>query len=246
VRLYASRPITEPGEGVFDPDAPVADAQVAIYDVEADTLIWLRYDAQPASERQGAYRHPGGATPQPGRHYRLEVSHTRLPAATATAYVPMLPHARADIAQPQGDARFALELMLSGAPDASYHSIGPVLDFSIRSTSPAWRVDHADDSAVRYLESWAFQIVNVYPLPSDSLDRVAIELRRHTERHGEPYLTVTSFSPDLHAALVSAARAQWTQGDALASPVRLYTNVDGGLGFFAGASQVHVPFRIAK
>ena len=253
----------------------LSNARVAVYDEEGVLLDSLRYTGLNTGYHESRYRSERGLVPEAGRAYTLRVTAPGLPPAEATTRIPEpvpftvrvdgieggLPSPSPPVARlafafadPPGAQTYALYL---GYDDERLDTTVVYLPIPFESIDPVLRrrlstLDDAVDLGLpagtrryyneaffrdRLIENQSYEIALKVPLRSyedgteeDPLD-IAVTLA----------VLDADFVRYQQTLLIQEASAD----NPFAEPVRLHTNVEGGLGVFAGYAtyRVRVPFE---
>ena len=199
--------------------------------------------------------------PQPGRTYTVRVTAPGFPTAEATALIPKpvpitISSQRVTSGGGDYDRRpFELTLTFSDpASEPNYYALTvlQILDEespdgrrrhvwaqTFSSADPVLRENRIDDEffdpeAELYYERAYFS--------DASVDGRTVRLRIRTRFYNEPevndrfFVVLQSLSGGFYEYLRTRELAGYTNDNPLAEPVAVYTNVEGGLGIFAGSS----------
>lgn len=241
VRLIGS---TAYGGSVPVPYLPaVTDATVTILDVTTGERLVFE------AARNGTYRFAG--TPAAGHRY--EITAARPDGSTLRASGESPPPPESDVTsieaagrdviadQPVGVYRVTLRLggarageslvvealRTDGAPDAD---LFPVF---LSSDDPDLRDSFADDGPVRVYTEFSGRAVFLGPILSGRTVVLVVRVPLVDEAPSVR-LRLTALSPDLRRHLATLDLQADRGGDPFTEPVRVFSNVDGGAGVFAG------------
>lgn len=204
----------------------------------------------------GTYR-ADGVRPRLGGQYRLDVQTASGGALTANAETPSPPSFDVGplIAGGEGDyfgipvVRYTFELTLrAGAGGVAYaiellptEPSASELALIFTADDPDLRAEYADDDPVRNYTDFVEE--GVYPTALYADRTVTITAQVPADVAGAVDLRVTTLSPDLLRHLVSRSEQEATEGSGLTEPVRVFSNVEGGVGIFAGFVRETVRLR---
>lgn len=234
-------------EGASDAPVPVQDARVRIR-WASDTLAL-------ANVGPGRYASPEGMRPGSAGVYALDVTAPRFPAVRASGALPTRPDvevlevARTGAGGPFSGGTFRIRMRLSDRPGRHYYRLGiyrldrggspgTYLPVPFQSTDPALHYDYDTVGDVS-LEGPGTRIFDQAVLDDrlfEGQERVLSMVADLGGPAGSLRFVVSSLSPDFFEYHRTLLLQQAALDNPFGEPIAVYTNVENGIGVFAGYS----------
>jgi hypothetical protein len=232
--------------------ALVENATVNVTDLLDGAVIPLSYNGY------GKYRSP--TTPVSGKQYQVNVTAPAFAAVNSTTEIPDLvpitnvtwDSAHAEPADQFGRIKYPFEITFKDQPGKqNYYSVTLTAELvnNIPTGPNTTRKDTATTSL--FLESedplyerGNFGIFNDTFFSGETRTiRFKVQSRRNTEVL-RAYLVLTNFSEDFYRYHATSQLQHQVGFDPFSQPVKIYNNIEGGLGIFAGATSSVVEWKM--